>query len=57
MFFSLIQAMNLPWEMTMREPVASDGKPSLRASSYAPAREIPSAAATCGTNSLGGGLS
>jgi len=55
--FSLIQAMNLSLEMTMREPIVSDGKPSLRASSYAPAQEIPSAAAPCGTDSISGGSS
>ena len=33
--------MNLSFGTTMREPIRSDGKPSLRTSSYAPARDMP----------------
>ena len=52
--FASIHARNLSFGTTIRLPILSAGKPLLRVNSYAPAREIPSTAATYATESISG---
>ena len=52
--FASIHARNLSFGTTIRLPILSAGKPLLRVNSYAPAREIPSTAATSATESISG---
>ena len=55
--FASIHARNLSFGTTIRLPILSAGKPLLRVNSYAPAREIPSTAATSVTESISGSSS
>ena len=52
--FAFIHSINLSFGTMMRGPIRSDGKLSLRTSSYAPARDMPMTDATSGTDSISG---